>query len=851
MRDFSSACTFELDAAGAILACSGDVSAIFGLPADRLPGTNFFHDVAPATAVPAFRGRFLDVVRRHCGIGEPFGFVLGMDAGSLDLTVMISEAGGDGRYRLHLDVRERLAPSRQREAMLTIDQRSRAEPVDPKVCEREPIHVPGAIQANGALLAVNPADLTVTAASRNAGDMLGAGAADALGRPLRSVLPVSFVATVRQGLASGRFAVTVPIRHPMMLGTPTRPFDVSIHLHDGRLLLEFEPAPDRAADFGGPSHSESRAGVARLRAARNLPWLVEAAANLVFEFTGYERVLVYRFDPEWNGEAIAEAIVPDWPESLLGLRFPASDIPRQARELYTRSPSRFVIDRDASPVPLVAADPSEDKSVDLGHSILRPLSPIHLEYQRNLGVNGSMSVAIMVDGRLWGLMIGHHRRPHYVAPDTRDAVALLVDALGIRIHELDVSARAEAQARHLEAQALLLEEMAGGDDFVTALLAGPVRLTDLFGSQGAAVVTGSIARTIGTAPGPEKVMRLADRLRSASPGAGHIATDHLASLVPEAAAYAEIASGLLAAFTDAGRERMLIWFRPEVTSVVVWSGDPTKTVLADSRSAAVLPRRSFERWVEERRGRSEPWTQWDVEVAETLARAVEGVALRQSRRFGELSLKQEQLIEALADKDRLIAQKDLLAREIDHRVKNSLQIVSAFLSMQGRRVSDPEAKQAFSETYGRVMSIARVHDSLYQAEDLQEVDLGQTIENLCRDLAGMGGEHRELELKAESGLMVPYRKAVALCLIATELVTNAWKYAYPDKPTGFVEVKVRRRDDGGVKLSVCDQGQGLPENWNSSSTKGLGMQLIRAMLSQIEGSMEVDSQNGTCFTVLA
>ena len=159
---------------------------------------------------------------------------------------------------------------------------------------------------------------------------------------------------------------------------------------------------------------------------------------------------------------------------------------------------------------------------------------------------------------------------------------------------------------------------------------------------------------------------------------------------PEAAPYRDVASGVLAAFVDESRENLLLWFRPEVPSTVTWGGDPRKPALAGSGSVAVRPRRSFERWVEERTGHAVPFADWHVQLAVSLAETVEGVALRQRRKIDELT-------GLLAEKERLLAQKDLLTREIDHRVKNSLQIVSAFLQMQRRQISDADARQAFAD----------------------------------------------------------------------------------------------------------------------------------------------------------
>ncbi len=332
------------------------------------------------------------------------------------------------------------------------------------------------------------------------------------------------------------------------------------------------------------------------------------AALEIRALTGFEAVLVYRFDADWNGEAVAEDKAPDWSRSLLGLRFPASDIPAQARALYTKAKSRFVIDRDSVPVGLVAAPGAGNGPIDLTFAQHRTLSPIHLEYQRNLGVNGSMSISIMVEGRLWGLMIGHHRRPHYVTPETRAAATVLTDAFAMRVQEIE-SRRlwAERQA-HLDVEGRLVRGLTRSDDFVAALTGGTTTLLDLFSATGAGIVSGDA----GHADRPDAASRRGDRrspawLRTRVPaGEFGFSSNSFTADYPEAGPYREIASGLLATFVDASRENLLLWFRPEVPSTVTWGGDPRKPVLAGSGPVAVLPRRSFERWVEERTGFAAP-----------------------------------------------------------------------------------------------------------------------------------------------------------------------------------------------------------------------------------------------------
>ena len=856
-RDAIEAGLIALDAAGTVLACNRAAAALCGFAAEAMIGRHYFRELVPSARVPGFYGRFLATQRGSIG-AQTFEFVFGRLPAPLRARIDLRPAAG-GRVWLVLSPLAQIAAGPSREAVLAaIAQRSRAEPVDPGLCEREPIHIPGSIQPNAVMLAADAATFEILAFSANAADVLPPALFPPTGHRLEAVLPAGIVSAIRDGIAAhsltdGRLlrrTVTLP---PKGEGAQGESFHLVAHVHLGRVIVELELAPERAEDFSAASPLDTELAMARLRAAESLTEAAQIAALEIRAVTGFESVLVYRFDSDWNGEAIAEDMVPDWQRPLIGLRFPASDIPAQARALYTKAKSRFVIDRDCVPVPLVADRAAGNAPIDLTFAQNRTLSPIHLEYQRNLGVDGSMSISIMVENRLWGLMIGHHRRPHYVAPETRAAATVLTDAFAMRVQEIESKALWSERQHHLEIQGRLVRRLTRTEDFAQSLMQGDPALLDLFGATGTAIVSDDAVRQAGATPGEPEIAALVAWLRAALPAeARSFVTDTLVLHHAPAAAYPGTASGLLAVFVGAERRHLLLWFKPEMPSTVTWGGDPRKPVLPGSGPVAVLPRRSFERWVEERRGHSSPWAPWKVDLAEQLAEAVDGVVLRQRRKIAELT-------ELLAEKERLLEQKDLLTREIDHRVKNSLQIVTAFLHMQRRQIADPAARQAFSETSARVMSVARVHDSLYQGDSLEEVDLGQTIQALCDDLAGMAGDEHSVALTAETGLMVPYRHAVALSLITTELVTNAFKYASRPDKGAHITVTVRGRKDGeargegAVRLTVCDDGDGMPPDWESGRAQGtgLGMKLVRAMLEQIGARLEAQNSGGACFTVHA
>ena len=832
-----------LDDDGIVRGGNRAAATLFDIAVETMWGRSFFRDLAPSTNVPRGYGRFLAGVRRDdVAIRGTFAF----DRDSRPVRADLRIISGDGTGR-HWVAMVPVATAVANAGVAVVEQRSQAQAVDATQCEREPIHVPGSIQPDAILLVTDMA-LRIIAHSTNIEEAFLSRDQPLIGLALEGLLPAAFVERIRIGLAENGFAHGQTISETLRLPDAVDGSILAVcHAHAGRVLVELEPVPARPEDFGPTRQVSAGVAMSRLRTAQSIAEAAATTAREVRAITGFECVLVYRFDADWNGEATAEDKTSDWSRSLLGLHFPASDIPAQARALYLRSKSRFVTDRDAAPVPILGEAGLADTPIDLTFAQHRSLSPIHLEYQRNLGVNGSMSASIIVDGALWGLLIGHHRRPHYVTPETRAAATLLADALAMRVQEIEGRQLWQAQQSHLAAEGYLVRQLTRSDDFVQALTAGETTMLDLFDAAGAAIVSGETVSVVGFAPEPDRLRAIRDWLLLTRPrGEAGFTTHALAIEYPPADSFAEQASGLVAVFVDEAREHLLLWFRPEVPSTVTWGGDPRKPVMPGSGTMAVLPRRSFERWIEERRGFSVPWASWQVSFAVSLGQIVEGVALRQRRTILELT-------GLLAVKERALEQKDILSREIDHRVKNSLQIVSAFLQMQQRQTKDPEARQAFAETSARVMSIARVHDSLYQAESVEEVDLGRTIEVLCRDLSGMAGEGQTVGITTDLKVMVPYRKAVALSLIATELVTNAFKYAATEVGGARVEVSILGETGGNVRMRICDDGQGLPDDWANTKPKGtgLGMKLVRAMLDQIDARLEVGNAPGACFTVYA
>ena len=352
--------------------------------------------------------------------------------------------------------------------------------------------------------------------------------------------------------------------------------------------------------------------------------------------TGLDRALIYRFDSDWNGEVIAEDRTERLP-SYLGLRFPASDIPAQARALYRLNRLRLIADANYRPTPIEPAlNPLTGKPIDLSLSVLRSVSPVHLEYMRNMGTGASMSISLMRDGQLWGLISCHNRDPARVPYHLRTACDFIGQVLSMQLAATEASALVARRERLRAVQARLLANMAGSDHYIDGLMLRPDDLLGLTSAAGAAVVAGGTIRLVGETPAEPQVAKLVDWLGNRA-RQDLFVTDHLASAMPGAETLKDQASGILALSISQLHDSYIIWFRPEVIRTVTWSGDPHKRAEIDPAGLRLHPRTSFEAWAETVRSRSAPWDKSEIDAAAELRTAVVDIVLRRAEELADMS----------------------------------------------------------------------------------------------------------------------------------------------------------------------------------------------------------------------
>jgi light-regulated signal transduction histidine kinase (bacteriophytochrome) len=446
-----------------------------------------------------------------------------------------------------------------------------------------------------------------------------------------------------------------------------------------------------------------------------------------------------------------------------------------------------------------------------------------MQYLRNMGVGASASVSVVKDGLLWGLIACHHREPKLMPYDIRAAARTLAGGLArqIRAKEEAESYRERLRLRGLEDEVTSRFARAGGLD--ANLGEGVADLRRMLDADGVAAVRGGALYTDGVCPPEAEVRALAAwvQVRRADP----VATDRLSEHYAAAEDFQRDASGLLGLVVAGEEPFIILWFRAEAPQVVEWAGNPHKAVSLGP-GEVLTPRSSFEAWRERVHGRSRRWTLAEVDAAVRLRDTL--LEARAHRRQLELNA---QLTQVITEKDGLLQQKEMLVKEVNHRIQNSLQLVSSFLALQSRSLGDPKLHEAFEEARRRLQAVALVHRRLYRADQIEVVDLGRYLEELVGDMnASMGAEWAGKISVHASPVLTPTDRAVTLGLVVTELVINANKYAYGGQP-GPIEVTLEEHR-ASLRVIVADHGKG-----KHGLAEGFGSRMMAAMVRQLSGQL--------------
>jgi chemotaxis family two-component system sensor kinase Cph1 len=494
--------------------------------------------------------------------------------------------------------------------LLTADEQERLEE-----CAREPVHAPGAIQPHGALVVIDSFSLEILQASANTGVVLGEDAASLLGQRLEVLTGAEGAAKLQAVIAGG----VQDAPNPMALTVGGRAFDVIVHQADGQVIVEFEPARERGeANLLALLHPV----VNRLSTAASVAGLRAAAAREIQRLTGFDHVMVYHFHPDGHGEVVAEEHA-EGTTSYLGLHFPASDIPAQARRLYLRKLSRVIASSDYQPAALVPElNPRTGKPTDLSLAELRSVSPHHLQFMRNMGQGSSMSLSLVHEGQLIGMITCSHREPFHLPYIRRRLCEILAQRLTFQLGALNEKRRLSDQLQKQRLRGTLIQQMLTADNVAEALVSGDANVLDLLAADGAASRIDGMRASAGQTPPEENIEAMVTLWRSTA--AEHqLISESLSTDRPDLAELIPGTEGLLLLDLGSGDD-YVVGFRKEVVKSVNWLGEQSPA----NRNTPLSPRNSFRMWSQSVAGQAEPWDPVAIAEAGELRRDIDTVLLR-------------------------------------------------------------------------------------------------------------------------------------------------------------------------------------------------------------------------------
>lgn len=647
--------------------------------------------------------------------------------------------------------------------------------VDLTNCDREPIHIPGRIQSHGCILACDTDLSVIRRHSRNTAEILRPPFVEINGRKLDEL-----VGDVRaHDLRNALLRSADPARPGLILGMtlPGREdaFNVAVHQFKGNAIIEFEPV-DKTGNSGTPLEV-ARALIARLNHVSNFDDLFNRTARYLRSALGYDRVMIYRFAHDGSGQVVSEAKAPHL-EGFLGLNFPASDIPRQARELYLKNTIRVIPDASGASVDIDPVIDSSGNPLDLSFANLRSVSPIHCEYLRNMGVGASMSVSIIVDGRLWGLIACHHYAAKRLPMPVRIAAELFGDFFSLHLQAMLRKQRLDVATQARRALDGLLRDVAHHTDLWRFLRDNISDLRKLMPCDGAGLWMQGRWTASGSVPPDAAVPTLSRFVNSVSDGQVW-ATHALSESLPQAASYQAKASGVLAIPLSQTPRDYLFFFRKEVLQTIDWAGNPQKQYGVGPLGDRLTPRRSFGIWKQTVARQSHPWTQADLDIAEATRTALLEVLMRHSEMLSEERRKAD-------------LQQRMLNEELNHRVKNILSLIKSLVSHPVE--SDRDLQDYVASLQGRIQALSHAHDQIIRGDgggplrDLLEAELSPYFHH--GTTITLDGPPVGLDARAYS----------VMALVLHELATNAAKYGALSRRGGKLSVRWQRTEDGDCEV---------------------------------------------------
>jgi len=671
---------------------------------------------------------------------------------------------------------------------------------------KEPaINLCSKIQQHGVLLVLQEPELKILQVSRNAALVLDVSLEQLLETSLEELLDPFQIGRIRSRLAEDSLDFTNPTKIWVKKRREDYAvFDAVFHRNsEGILILELEPAISEDNIPFLSFYHLAKASINQLQESANLQDYCQIIVETVQKVTGFDRVMLYKFNEDGHGCVLAEEKLPSM-ESYLGLNFPESDIPKPARKMFLSNLIRLIPDTSGEPVDIYPIlNPITERPIDLINSTLRSPFPCHIEYLHNMGVGASLTISLIKEGRLWGLIACHHQTPKFVSYELRKACEFLGRMIFGEIYTREETEDYDYRMKLTYIQSALVDYMSQEEHFIDGLIKHQPNLLELTNAQGAAICFGDNYTLIGETPKEEDLNFLVNWLQK-NVNEEVYYTNCLPEIYPDASRYKNIVSGLLA--IPIGKRNYVLWFRPEVIQTVNWGGNPNKAFEIDGEEGnlRLCPRKSFELWKETVRLTSLPWQYVEIKAALELRKAIVNIVLRQA----------EELAQLAADLERSNAELKKFAYVASHDLQEPLNQVANYvqlLEMRYQNALDEDADEFIGYVVGGVSLMQTLIDDVlaYSKVDMQGIEFAPTSaqEALEKALNNLRRRINETGVTiTQDELPIVMADSTQLMQLFQNLIGNAIKFR-SDKPPE-IHIGVSRLEDEWL-FSVRDNGIGI------------------------------------------
>jgi light-regulated signal transduction histidine kinase (bacteriophytochrome) len=723
--------------------------------------------------------------------------------------------------------------------------------VDLNNCNIEPIHIPGQIQSHGFLIVIDQNQI-IRFYSENIYSYLKLPGITLLGQPIGLIEPIigkneppNFI---NQLIVFGRtngFDQT----NPFQTDIQGLAFHLIISQSENYFLLEFEPSQ---SDLSLDIQKMVGRSISEMLADKNLQNLLNNTAMQIKSIINYDRVMIYKFAEDGHGEVVAEARNNNL-ESWLGLHYPASDIPQQARELYKVNLTRLIADVHTEPSKILAEEANAEKHLDLSYSQLRAVSPIHIQYLKNMGVCSSFSISLIYHKELWGLIACHNYTPRFINYKSRESAKLigqiLSSALEFRQDEENQSIYDKYKASVTELSRYMLQSMSIED----ALTAHSITLMDVADVSGAVLVYENNITKLGKTPGDEQLNSLISWVDETISEPIYY-TQHLSQLYPDAEAYKKIASGMFVCTISKELNEYVIWFKPEQLQTIQWAGNPEKPAEINIKDGllTVSPRKSFDNWAETVVGTSKLWGNAEIK---SILRLKGEITYAINQKASEIRILNEKLKQAYEELD-------TFSFTISHDLKNPLTTIKSYsqILMRDKNMSPESLKilnridastDKMDQMIREVLEYSRIGKTTLTKVP---VDIQTLVEDQVRDLS-VAYQTQDLEMTI-GDTPVLQGDPVMISQVFSNLLSNAIKYSSHSNPS---KVSVNGiLTDTEVIYSIADNGIGIDikqlpsvfelfkrmDNAKDIEGTGVGLAIVKRIVEKHQGKVWVDSELG-------